>query len=151
MTPGFDSWQGRSGRIYHSIWTSLHLLNYHSYRIRQLVLQAQVFSLIDKFLVCRLLFFSCESFDYIKSYPCVCVCVCVLVTQLCPTLCDPTDCCPPDFCPWNSPRKNTGVDCHSLLQIFPTQGLNSDLLHYRQILYCLSYREVKEGSPILKA
>ena len=73
MTPGFDSWQGRSGRIYHSIWTSLHLLNYHSYRIRQLVLQAQVFSLIDKFLVCRLLFFSCESFDYIKSYPCVCV------------------------------------------------------------------------------
>ena len=23
---------------------------------------------------------------------CVCVCVCVLVTQLCPTLCDPMDC-----------------------------------------------------------
>ena len=27
---------------------------------------------------------------------CVCVCVCVLVTQLCPTLCDPTDSSPPD-------------------------------------------------------
>ena len=27
------------------------------------------------------------------------------------------------LCPWNSPGKNTGVGCHSLLQgIFPTQG-----------------------------
>ena len=44
---------------------------------------------------------------------------------------------------WNSPGKNTGVDCHSLLQrIFLTQGLNSGLLHCRQILYHLSYREV---------
>ena len=35
------------------------------------------------------------------------------------------------------------MDCHSLLQrIFLTQGLNPDLLHCRQILYCLSYREV---------
>ena len=32
-------------------------------------------------------------------------------------------------CPWNSPGKNTGVDCHSLLQgIFPTQGSNLGLL-----------------------
>ena len=28
---------------------------------------------------------------------CVCVCVCVLVTQSCPTLCDPMDCNPPGF------------------------------------------------------
>ena len=29
------------------------------------------------------------------------------------------------FCPWDSPGKNTGVGCHSLLQgIFPNQGLN---------------------------
>ena len=29
------------------------------------------------------------------------------------------------LCPWNSPGKNTGVVCHSMLQgIFPTQGLN---------------------------
>ena len=27
----------------------------------------------------------------------LCVCVCVLVTQLCPTLCDPTNCSPPVF------------------------------------------------------
>ena len=37
--------------------------------------------------------------------------------------------------------KNTRVGCHFLLQgIFPTQELNSGLLHYRQILYQLSYK-----------
>ena len=40
---------------------------------------------------------------------------------------------------WNSPGKNTGVGCHSLLQgIFPTQGSNLGCLHCRQILYHLS-------------
>ena len=35
--------------------------------------------------------------------------------------------------------KNTVMGCHSLLQgIFPTQGLNLDLLHRKQIIYCLS-------------
>ena len=44
----------------------------------------------------------------------------------------------------NSPGKNTGVGCHALLQeIFPTQGLNPDLLHCRQILYHFSH----QGSP----
>ena len=34
------------------------------------------------------------------------------------------------LCPWNSPGKNTGVGCHSLLQgIFLTQGLNPGFLH----------------------
>ena len=34
--------------------------------------------------------------------------------------------------------KNTRVDCHALLQgIFPTQGSNPDLPHYRLILYRL--------------
>ena len=37
------------------------------------------------------------------------------------------------LCPWDSPGKNTGVDCHALLQgIFPTQGSNPgplSLLH----------------------
>ena len=48
------------------------------------------------------------------------------------------------LCPWNSPGKNTGLGCHSLLQgIFPTQGLNLGLLHCRQILYHLSH----QGSP----
>ena len=45
------------------------------------------------------------------------------------------------LCLWNSPGKNTGVSCHSLLHgIFPTQGLNSGLMHCRQILYHLSYK-----------
>ena len=45
------------------------------------------------------------------------------------------------LCPWNSPGKNTGVDCYSLLQgIFPTLGSNPGLLHCRQILYHLSHR-----------
>ena len=37
--------------------------------------------------------------------------------QSCPTLCDPRDSSPPcSPCPWDSPRKNTGVGCHFLLQ-----------------------------------
>ena len=37
------------------------------------------------------------------------------------------------------------MDSHALLQgIFPTQGSNPDLPHYRQILYQLSH----QGSPI---
>ena len=41
--------------------------------------------------------------------------------------------------PRNSLCKNTGVGCHSPLQrIFPTQGLNLGLPHWRQILHCLS-------------
>ena len=47
--------------------------------------------------------------------------------------------------PCNSPGKNTGVGSHFLLQgIFPIQGLNPGLLHWRQILYLLSY----QGSPV---
>ena len=46
------------------------------------------------------------------------------------------------LCPWDSPGKNTGVGCHSLLQgIFLTQGYNPVLRHCRQILYHLSYQE----------
>ena len=45
------------------------------------------------------------------------------------------------YCPWNSPGQNTGVGSLSLLQgIFPTQGLNSGLLHCRWILYQLSQK-----------
>ena len=42
------------------------------------------------------------------------------------------------------------MGCYFLLQrIFPIQGLNPGLLHGRQILYCLSYREISEGLPFL--
>ena len=69
---------------------------------------------------------------------CVCVCVCarsVVSNSLPPHGLQPTRL----FCPWDSPGKNTGVGCHTLLQgIFPTQGSNlnlSHLLHGRRILY----------------
>ena len=64
-----------------------------------------------------------------------------LRTQSCPILSNPLD----YTLPGSSVHgifsgKNTGVGCHLLLQgIFPTQGLNSGLLHCRWILYQLSY------------
>ena len=62
----------------------------------------------------------------------------VFFAQLCPPLCDPMD---RSLCPWDSLGKNTGVRSHAFLQgIFPTQGLNPGLLHYRQILHHLSYQ-----------
>ena len=52
------------------------------------------------------------------------------VTEACPTFRDPMDCNLPDsICPWDFPGKHTGVGCHILFQIFPTQGLNLHLLH----------------------
>ena len=51
------------------------------------------------------------------------------VAQLCLILCDPMEEPTRLLCPWDSPGKNTGVGCHTLLQgIFPTQGLNSVIL-----------------------
>ena len=81
--------------------------------------------------------YSCSSCDCACVCVCVCVClctcVCVLVAQSCTTLCDPMDCnLPGSLCPWDSPGKNTGVGCRSLLRrIFPTQGLNLGLLYCR--------------------
>ena len=52
--------------------------------------------------------------------------------QLCPTLCDPMNSSLPVLCPRDSPGKNFGVGCHSLLQgLFLTQGSNSCLLHWQ--------------------
>ena len=67
------------------------------------------------------------------------------VIQSCPTLCNPMDCSSPcSSLHGDSAGKNTGVDCHALLQgIFLTQESNRDLLHWKWILYQLSY----QGSP----
>ena len=56
---------------------------------------------------------------------CHCAVLC-LVTQSCPTLCDPMDYSSPgSSVHGDSPGKNIGVGCHALLQgIFPSQGLN---------------------------
>ena len=58
-----------------------------------------------------------------------------LVTQSCPTLCDPLDWNPPgSSVHGDSPDKNTGVGCHAFLQgIFPTQGSNPGLPHCRHV------------------
>ena len=69
----------------------------------------------------------------------------VHISQSCPTLGDAMDCNPP------------GSSVHGILQArtlewvaisfsrgFPSQGLNSGLLHCRQILYHLSH----QGSPV---
>ena len=45
------------------------------------------------------------------------------------------------YIPWHSPGQNTGVGSYSLLQgIFPTQGSNQGLLHYRCIPYQLNHQ-----------
>ena len=64
------------------------------------------------------------------------------------TLCNPMGCSlPGSSVHGDSPSKNTGVGCHTLLQgIFSTQGSNPSLLQYRQILYHLSHH----GSPTTK-
>ena len=71
--------------------------------------------------------------------------LCVPAMKSCPALFNPMD--PLQrarlLCPWNSPGKNTGVDCCALLQgIFLTQGLNSGLPHCRQIFYHLSHQGI---------
>ena len=76
----------------------------------------------------------------------VCVCVCFSGSTVSdswrPHRLQPTRL----LCPWDSPGKNTGVDCHSFLQrIFQTQGSNPGLWHCRHIFYLLGYREVLNG------
>ena len=54
---------------------------------------------------------------------------------------DPMDCGPPGSSVFGDfPGKDTGVACHALLQgIFPTQGSNSGISHYKWLLYHLSH------------
>ena len=42
--------------------------------------------------------------------------------QSCPTVCDPIDGSPPGSRSWDSPGKNTGVSCHSVLQCMKVKG-----------------------------
>ena len=71
------------------------------------------------------------------------VIVLCLVAHSCPTLCDPMDySLPGSSVHRDSLGKNTGLGCHALLQgIFPSQGLNSGLLHCRWTLYHVSHQE----------
>ena len=79
----------------------------------------------------------------ISLHPCQHFCMCVSCSVV-------SDCLRPHgvqpvrlLCPQDSPGKNTGVDCYFFLQgIFLIQGSNPGLLHYRQILYCLSHQGI---------
>ena len=75
----------------------------------------------------------------------------VLVAQSCLTLCDPRLGPARLLCPQNSPRKNTGVGSHFLLQgISPIQGQNLGLPHCRQILYSLSHYQFSSAHCNIK-
>ena len=64
-----------------------------------------------------------------------------LLTQSCPTLCNPMNCNLPGSSVQARILQARILGYHSLLQgIFPTKGLNSGLLHCRQILYHLSHQ-----------
>ena len=64
-----------------------------------------------------------------SGYVLLCVCS---VAQSCPTLGPHGLKAARLLCPWDSPDKNTGVGCHSLLQgIFPTQGSSPHLLPWQ--------------------
>ena len=67
---------------------------------------------------------------------------CVLSRSVVSNSCSPMDCSPPgSSVHGDSPGKNNGVGSHVLLQgIFPTQGSNPLLPHYRWILYHLSHQ-----------
>ena len=56
----------------------------------------------------------------------------------CPTLVTPWTAAHQAPLPRDFPGKSTGVGCHFLVKIFPTQGLNLRLPHCRQTLYHLS-------------
>ena len=81
-----------------------------------------------------------DFFPYYISL-CVCVYVCVSLSVVSDSFqlheLEPTRL----LGPWNSPGNSNRMGCHFLLQeVFPTQGRNPGLMHYRQILYCLSHQ-----------
>ena len=82
-------------------------------------------------------------FSVNRTKRCVKMKLCCLVAQSCPTLCEPPRDCslPGSSVLGDSPGKNTREGCHALLQgIFPIQGSNPGLPHWRRILYCLSHQ-----------
>ena len=74
-------------------------------------------------------------------------CVRAKSLQSCLTVCDPMDCSPPgSSAHGDSPGKNTGVGCHALQGILPTQGSNQCLL---KLLHCSGFFTAEPlGSPL---
>ena len=67
---------------------------------------------------------TCRIHIFCWQYMLQCICMCAQSLQSRPTLCDCMDCSlPGSSIQWNSPSKNTGVGCRTLLQgIFPDPG-----------------------------
>ena len=68
------------------------------------------------------------------------------VVQSCPTLCNPMDSSLPGSSVHGTFQARVLKWVAISLGIFPTQGSNPGLSHYRQMLYWLSYQESK-GNP----
>ena len=95
------------------------------------------------------------SFQYVETYS-ICVCMCSVVSSsLWPHGLWPARL----LCPWDSPGRNTWVDCCALLQgIFLTQGLNlspSCLLRWQagSLLWCHWHSSGTQhlNSPVLSS
>ena len=102
-----------------------------------------LFEYIFHFLFCKASSLDAVEDSSVTELP-MCLCL-LLLSQSCPTLCDPMDCSPPGFSVLGaSSARNTGIGCYALLQrIFPAQGSNPGLPHCRQILCWLNH----QGSP----
>ena len=96
---------------------------------------------------CKVLLFMCQfGLAILPSFYSGCCCECMFLDAgKWKSLSHVRPFAPPGlYSSWNSLGQNTGVSSLSLLQgIFPTQGLNPGLPHFRRILYQLSYK----GSP----
>ena len=77
-------------------------------------------------------------FTKLLFYKTLCCAALCLVVQSCLILWDSINCSPGSSVLGDSSGKNIGVGCQALLQgIFPNQGLNSGLLHCRQIFFTI--------------
>ena len=119
------SWTEEPGRLQSMVWQRVG----HDWA---------TFTFTHLFLRCSLPLTRCTySLTFTKGNSFIIICLATYVhaesLQSCLTLCDPMDCSPPGASIHGILRgKNTGVDCHPLLQgIFLTQGSNLSLLHWQ--------------------
>ena len=77
---------------------------------------------------------------------------CCLGPEPCSALCDPMGYTPPDSSVLGISQARTRVGCHPLLQgILLIKGLNSCLLHCRQILYhCITWEDLPQRCKVVQ-
>ena len=101
----------------------------------------------DEFLLLIIVLAEAGENSMIRATKMLCSVSC-LVTQLCPTLCDPMDYSSlGSSVHGDSPGENIGVGCHTLLWcIFLTQESNLPLLHCTWILYSWTTGKPKKST-----